>query len=305
MSFIKILISSLERKLKMSFLPLELKEKVLLDLPYDQISWVKNQSFWLKKVKKDFGVDLNKSISARKCKQHYRNSECAERLVKKLKNCPWVCDDDTEFQVIEEVKRNLDNLLSVVRLPGSSEETFNLLVEVIIEFPNHIPGYTDVDVQIAKKTITELTTIALVVDNDKKIERLILGIFNSGRYIVESSDPYEFHAMKELFKVKNKASWFMKLYIEDHWCEDAFISREQIPLESIDDEEEDHTWGSDNEDILRSLGALILLITWLKKNIPSFDEDIPGSDSMFPPYDSPELEKHLYWIVTHPRYASC
>jgi hypothetical protein len=110
--------------------------------------------------------------------------------------------------------------------------------------------------------------------------------------------------MKDIFKVTkyNKASCLVQFFIKHYGHDEMRITREQIRPEFTDNPEES-SWSEDNEEVSYFFDVLVELISWLKKQrYLSFIEDIPGSNNKFPPYDSPELEKHLYWLIVHPEH---
>lgn len=310
-------------------LPLEIKRKILLMLPFEKVYWIVDNEFWNEKIKRDFVAKTHSD--AKKC---YILCERANDLmeingkisgscyptegdIELIKQLDVIILDSLELSGIEHsgpyciedmictiLLNDLDIYLEISRSTGwLADKLYTLLVEHIIVNPYSMHGYQEID----QSAYSQLADVAS--ENDKRTDEFISKLFHCGRYIHDDGGINIFEPSISVFDSREiKASYLIKLFIEEIDDSDtSFITEGQISREVIDNDYDpvyETTWGSDNEDLLRPFGSLICLRAWLSE-YSMITEDLPLGFKMYPPYNSKDIKDHLYWLVVHHEFAAC
>jgi hypothetical protein len=158
-------------------LPVHIKEEILLNLPYDSVSFISSKSFWVKKTRRDLGIKRgNKKIY-----------------------CTLMYIDELEYQPAE-----FDNLITLIK-----ENNVDITVKLMMELTR--VTFANMDSEDDRDMIKRLTDVALAYEklgNGKYRDALLSGLIRSeiDLFTPDEDEDYEyscywyfFEPMKDLF----------------------------------------------------------------------------------------------------------
>jgi hypothetical protein len=173
-------------------LPVHIKEEVLLNLPYESVSFISTGSFWKKKAMRDFGVNLSLDTA----KEEYEDIDYANKLLQNL-------DLDSTTRLLEIIQKypewqNSQKLFRRIS-NGIIGELFHLYSEDDEEYQDEIVEKED--------KLEELCKVALRFEldgNQNYTNWLLYELFDTGILIDTTPHSPIYEVFYTLFRGKKQ-----------------------------------------------------------------------------------------------------